>query len=137
MGAIFSSGTRPAIEMALKYVNEAIAKDKVVIFSKTYCPYCTLAKEVCVQMRISGITWTVQNRSFYVSNKQEYIPFSSFNSFIFFHSTLQQFNKLQQQYTAIELDSRDDAADIQTALGEVTGATTVSEVIHIFIITME
>jgi hypothetical protein len=29
-----------------KFVQEAIAKDKVVIFSKTYCPYCTMAKEV-------------------------------------------------------------------------------------------
>ncbi|XP_039292918.1 glutaredoxin-C4 isoform X3 [Nilaparvata lugens] len=28
------------------YVKEAIAQDKVVIFSKTYCPYCKLAKEV-------------------------------------------------------------------------------------------
>lgn len=35
------------VEMASKFVKEAIAKDKVVIFSKTYCPYCTMAKEVC------------------------------------------------------------------------------------------
>lgn len=34
------------VEMASKFVKEAIAKDKVVIFSKTYCPYCTMAKEV-------------------------------------------------------------------------------------------
>lgn len=34
------------IAMATKFVTEAIAKDKVVIFSKTYCPYCTMAKEV-------------------------------------------------------------------------------------------
>ncbi|XP_046424328.1 uncharacterized protein [Neodiprion pinetum] len=27
-------------------VNELIASDSVVIFSKTYCPYCTMAKEV-------------------------------------------------------------------------------------------
>lgn len=35
-----------SIAMATKFVNEAIAKNKVVIFSKTYCPYCTMAKEV-------------------------------------------------------------------------------------------
>ncbi|XP_049288960.1 uncharacterized protein LOC125766903 [Anopheles funestus] len=28
-----------------EFVKSAIAKDKVVIFSKTYCPYCTMAKE--------------------------------------------------------------------------------------------
>lgn len=46
MGNYFSSTSRAGSEMALKLVNEAIAKDKVVIFSKTYCPYCTMAKEV-------------------------------------------------------------------------------------------
>ncbi|RZF47230.1 hypothetical protein LSTR_LSTR004939 [Laodelphax striatellus] len=29
-----------------KYVKDTIAQDMVVIFSKTYCPYCKLAKEV-------------------------------------------------------------------------------------------
>ncbi|CAB3234099.1 unnamed protein product [Arctia plantaginis] len=27
-------------------IKDAISKDKVVIFSKSYCPYCDLAKEV-------------------------------------------------------------------------------------------
>lgn len=34
------------IAMASTFVKDAIAKDKVVIFSKSYCPYCTMAKEV-------------------------------------------------------------------------------------------
>lgn len=29
-----------------KFVKDAITKDSVVIFSKTYCPYCKMAKEV-------------------------------------------------------------------------------------------
>lgn len=29
-----------------KIVNELISSDSVVIFSKTYCPYCRMAKEV-------------------------------------------------------------------------------------------
>lgn len=29
-----------------QFVREAIASNKVVIFSKSYCPYCTMAKEV-------------------------------------------------------------------------------------------
>lgn len=39
---------------------------------------------------------------------------------------LQQFKKLQQQFTAVEIENRDDCADIQAALGEITGATSVS-----------
>lgn len=31
---------------AATFVKEAIAANKVVIFSKSYCPYCTMAKEV-------------------------------------------------------------------------------------------
>lgn len=37
----------------------------------------------------------------------------------------QQFQKLNQPFTAIELDKRDDSAAIQAALGEITGATSV------------
>lgn len=33
---------------AAQFVRETIAKNKVVIFSKSYCPYCTMAKEVCL-----------------------------------------------------------------------------------------
>lgn len=48
MGNIFNvaRASPESIAMATKFVNEAIAKNKVVIFSKTYCPYCTMAKEV-------------------------------------------------------------------------------------------
>lgn len=42
----FARSNPENIAMAAKFVSEAIAKDKVVIFSKTYCPYCTMAKEV-------------------------------------------------------------------------------------------
>ncbi|OXU23611.1 hypothetical protein TSAR_009229 [Trichomalopsis sarcophagae] len=65
-------------------VDQIIASDKVVIFSKTTCPYCKMAKEV--------------------------------------------FDKLKQSYTAIELDKRDDADEIQDILGEITGARTVPRV---------
>jgi hypothetical protein len=36
------------------------------------------------------------------------------------------FDDLQQVYTAIELDNRDDGATIQTILEQMTGARTVS-----------
>ncbi|XP_012252844.2 glutaredoxin-C4-like isoform X2 [Athalia rosae] len=67
-----------------EFVKELIGSDTVVIFSKTYCPYCTMAKQV--------------------------------------------FDKLKQKYTAVELDNRDDADEIQAILGEITGAKTVPRV---------
>ncbi|KAL6262378.1 glutaredoxin-C4-like isoform X2 [Pogonomyrmex barbatus] len=66
------------------FVNELIAKDSVVIFSKTSCPYCKMAKQV--------------------------------------------FDSLKKTYTAIELDDREDAQEIQDVLGEMTGARTVPRV---------
>lgn len=46
MGNLVARADPVKVEMASKFIKEAIAKDKVVIFSKTYCPYCTMAKEV-------------------------------------------------------------------------------------------
>lgn len=47
MGGLLARPANPAkIAMATEFVKAAIAKDKVVIFSKSYCPYCTMAKEV-------------------------------------------------------------------------------------------
>ena len=43
MGAGTSSR---AMAVTQEFVKQLIAADKVVIFSKTYCPYCTMAKEV-------------------------------------------------------------------------------------------
>ena len=65
-------------------VNQLIASDLVVIFSKTRCPYCKMAKEI--------------------------------------------FDDLKRKYTTIELDERDDGDEIQSILGEITGARTVPRV---------
>lgn len=47
MGSLLARPANPAkIAMATEFVKAAIAKDKVVIFSKSYCPYCSMAKEV-------------------------------------------------------------------------------------------
>ncbi|XP_058830410.1 uncharacterized protein LOC131689376 isoform X2 [Topomyia yanbarensis] len=66
------------------FVKSAITQDKVVIFSKTYCPYCTMAKE--------------------------------------------PFKKLNQQFACYELDQRNDGDQIQSVLGELTGARSVPRV---------
>lgn len=41
---------------------------------------------------------------------------------------LQVFDKLKENYTAIELDQRDDGEEVQNILGEITGARTVSNI---------
>ncbi|KAK2588990.1 hypothetical protein KPH14_001839 [Odynerus spinipes] len=80
----FSSTQKIIMPATREMVDQLIASDQVVIFSKTRCPYCKMAKQV--------------------------------------------FDSLKQKYTAIELDDRDDADDIQTILGDMTGARTVPRV---------
>ena len=45
LSTIASSSPRTAMS-AKQTVEDAIAKNKIVIFSKSYCPYCTRAKNV-------------------------------------------------------------------------------------------
>ena len=35
--------------MAKEFVDKVVQDNKVVVFSKTYCPYCTMAKECLSQ----------------------------------------------------------------------------------------
>ncbi|XP_015586006.1 glutaredoxin-C4 isoform X2 [Cephus cinctus] len=44
MGSV--SSTQKIMPPTRELVDQLIASDVVVIFSKTYCPYCTMAKEV-------------------------------------------------------------------------------------------
>ncbi|XP_011150078.1 glutaredoxin-C4-like isoform X2 [Harpegnathos saltator] len=83
MGSV-SSTNRAAMTSAREFIDQAIAKESVVIFSKSSCPYCKMAKQV--------------------------------------------FDSLNKTYMAIELDDREDADEIQTILGEMTGARTVPRV---------
>ncbi|XP_017037648.2 glutaredoxin [Drosophila kikkawai] len=48
MGAVRSALRPKIVDMSskqAKFVENTVASNKVVIFSKTYCPYCTMAKE--------------------------------------------------------------------------------------------
>lgn len=45
-----------AKERAKAFVDEKIASDKVVVFSKSYCPYCTMAKQA---LNETGVKFTV------------------------------------------------------------------------------
>ncbi|KAH8267912.1 hypothetical protein KR026_010798 [Drosophila bipectinata] len=87
MGAVGSAVRPKIVDMSskqAKFVENTIASHKVVIFSKTYCPYCTMAKE--------------------------------------------PFRKLNVDATIIELDGNPDGNEIQSVLGELTGARTVPRV---------
>lgn len=125
------------VEMASKFVKEAIAKDKVVIFSKTYCPYCTMAKEVSQfnfiqQQKMSAIQFIIPIKK-KLENDLWRIKTWSNTSILrlktsmhsWFPFNFQQFQKLKEEFTTYELDKRDDGGEIQAALGEVTGGTTV------------
>uniref|UniRef100_A0A0K8TNB9 Glutaredoxin-2, mitochondrial n=1 Tax=Tabanus bromius TaxID=304241 RepID=A0A0K8TNB9_TABBR len=48
MGAFIGKQPREPVDMSgpkAEFVKETISRDKVVIFSKSYCPYCVMAKE--------------------------------------------------------------------------------------------
>lgn len=59
MGSILSSsGPRVLNPMAQQFVKNSIAKQRVVIFSKSFCPYCTMAKEVrTLKLRNRSDSW--------------------------------------------------------------------------------
>ncbi|KAH8371509.1 hypothetical protein KR093_007752 [Drosophila rubida] len=61
MGTIVSSMQKPAMYVNMEstqaqFVRETINNHKVVIFSKSYCPYCSMAKE---QFRKLDVATTV------------------------------------------------------------------------------
>ncbi|EEY64202.1 glutaredoxin [Phytophthora infestans T30-4] len=72
------------VEASKASITDAISKEKVLVFSKTHCPYCA---------RVKG--------------------------------TL---DVLDAKYEVVELDTRDDGADIQSLLLDITGQRTVPNV---------
>lgn len=87
-----------------EFVRDAIANNKVAIFSKSYCPYCTMAKEVMKNLKKS-------ERAILL---------------LTCHIYFQPFRKLNINALIVELDGRKDGNEIQSVLGEMTGARTVS-----------
>ncbi|XP_042498920.1 glutaredoxin [Macadamia integrifolia] len=58
MGAIFSSSSKSGVdlEMALSKAKEIVSSTPVVVFSKTYCGYCTRVKQLLSKL---GATYKV------------------------------------------------------------------------------
>ncbi|KAK6628004.1 hypothetical protein RUM43_002100 [Polyplax serrata] len=46
IGVQSKSITAEDLEPATRVINDLITRDEIVIFSKTYCPYCKMAKEI-------------------------------------------------------------------------------------------
>ncbi|CAI5744252.1 unnamed protein product [Peronospora destructor] len=72
------------IEPSKASITDAITKEKVLMFSKTHCPFCARVKEI--------------------------------------------FDVLDTKYEVMELDTRDDGAEIQMLLLDITGQRTVPSV---------
>ncbi|ORY20708.1 thioredoxin-like protein [Naematelia encephala] len=50
LGSALSTTTSPEMSASVKQlVDSSIADNKVVVFSKTYCPYCRRAKQILTQ----------------------------------------------------------------------------------------
>ena len=48
--------TSSAGAMAEAFVKETIEKNSVVVFSKTYCPFCTMAKQALIDTGLQEVT---------------------------------------------------------------------------------
>uniref|UniRef100_A0A0K8RI96 Putative glutaredoxin n=2 Tax=Ixodes ricinus TaxID=34613 RepID=A0A0K8RI96_IXORI len=56
-------GYQVAVSMAARsFVQETIEKNPVVIFSKSYCPFCKMAKEVFVNIKAPFLTVELDDR---------------------------------------------------------------------------
>ena len=63
MGNIFSSGESAAnMKAAAAFVEEELQQEEVVIFSKSYCPFCTKAKESLDSIGVQYKTVEIENR---------------------------------------------------------------------------
>ncbi|KAL0274872.1 UNVERIFIED_CONTAM: hypothetical protein PYX00_002899 [Menopon gallinae] len=81
----FSKDVEPDMDgPTAQLVRDLISRNNIVIFSKSTCPYCKMAKEI--------------------------------------------FDSINCRYTSIELDQREDCAEIQSVLKKMTGAKTVPRV---------
>ncbi|CAG5077983.1 Oidioi.mRNA.OKI2018_I69.PAR.g8861.t1.cds [Oikopleura dioica] len=48
--------------MASQFIQTALEADKVVVFSKSYCPYCKKAKDALKQANIPFKSYEIENR---------------------------------------------------------------------------
>lgn len=66
MGIVSSSARIARMAVTRETVDKIISSDKVVIFSKTSCPFCKLAKEVGIKKKSSFFKMISKNYIFFV-----------------------------------------------------------------------
>lgn len=125
-----------------QFIKTAISQDKVVVFSKSYCPYCKMAKDVSYFLTCSLIS-NYGNLSFFVCNESflkscsqiwhHHDDVLSTEQPLVLHKNVsllthifQVFSKVKQPIKVYELDERNDGDSIQDTLAQITGFRTVS-----------
>lgn len=68
MGTVVSSMPKPSVFVKMdsqhaQFVRDTISNHKVVIFSKSYCPYCSMAKEQFRKLQVSMMVIELDRRS--------------------------------------------------------------------------
>ncbi|EGG19340.1 hypothetical protein DFA_02127 [Cavenderia fasciculata] len=48
--------------MSTEFVKQAISSNKLVIFSKTFCPYCVKAKQLFANLKVNAFVIELDNR---------------------------------------------------------------------------
>ena len=91
---------------AKEFVDNQIQSNKIVVFSKSYCPYCTTAKQTL----------------------NEYVIIFSMSYCDVYGSYFSV--RVKAKYIVVELDGRSDCSAIQDYLLKLTGERTVSIVIY-------
>ncbi|TMW47029.1 hypothetical protein DOY81_007889 [Sarcophaga bullata] len=67
MGSVISQLPKQTVVVNMsspqaQFVQNAIKDNKVVIFSKTYCPYCTMAKDQFKKLKVNIVTIELDQR---------------------------------------------------------------------------
>lgn len=68
MGTVVSSMERPSLVVKMdsqyaQFVRDTISNNKVVIFSKSYCPYCSMAKEQFRKLQVDMLVIELDRRA--------------------------------------------------------------------------
>ena len=94
-----------------QFVDDQISKNKVMIFSKTYCPYCKMAKDTFARELILDLS----------------LFFLCFFMTLFLWCSI-ILTETNTSYGLVELDERNDGDQIQDYLLKKTGARSVPRV---------
>ena len=102
-----------------QWVDDCITSQPVVVFSKTYCPFCDMAK-----VRI----WKYLFKKIWLTKIDSLKCYKIiFSKLIYFRLTKDALSQAGiADYLLIELENREDCGEVQNYLQNITGGRTVS-----------